>query len=264
MKREIAALILFVIFAVVIGIFAMYFVSNHYSTATVDVDLIEDTDSEELLADGGSDNGEPLNEADDIDEALNDGTDCDDPYAVGWAKAWALYYGCACPREVICIEEALHNDEVHCIDFLKTLSSDELYELYAPFARVSGIMNERYHDGHYSWMSTPCIHCPDWRDAMRTALSSRTLAEHKYLILANMRIGQPSEYRNAVHTAFIEADMNWFERLRIINLMSLYYPEMEQRISGYLEDGVCIGDVFKLITGRDAYEVYCSDVCCVV
>ena len=118
MKRELAALILFIIFAVAIGIFAMHFASSPYATATLDVDetlsqetlnmyesLIENIDSEEFLANSALDINEALNEADNINEALiqpiNDRTDYDEPYAVGWSKAMALYYGCACPREIM-------------------------------------------------------------------------------------------------------------------------------------------------------------------
>ena len=94
-------------------------------------------------------------------------------------------------------------------------------------------------------------------------LSRFTVAEYKRLMLANWRRFWPGDNWLMIHYEIYLSDLTWLERVRILNLMSLY-PETEQKIVDYLEDGVCIGDVFKLITGRDAYEVHCSDVCCVI
>jgi len=168
------------------------------------------------------------------------------------AREQALHYGCSCPREYICIEDALLIDEIHCIEVLQTLSYDELHALFAPFARVIDIMNERYGvvdtgpRQSSRWIIQLCIHDPDGRAGMMHALSRETLAEFKGAMLTNFRGFWPSENWIAVINLLHESDLSPLERLRIINLMSLY-PETEQVILDYIEDGVCVGDVFELV-----------------
>ena len=169
------------------------------------------------------------------------------------AREQALHYGCSCPREYMCIEEALLIDEIHCIEFLQTLNYNELYALFAPFARVIDIMNERYgiaEPGHMEssrWMKQLCIHDPDGRAGMMHALSRETLAEFKGAMLTNFRGFWPSENWITVVTLLHKSDLIPLERVRIINLMSLY-PETEQVILDCIEDGVCVSDVFNLIS----------------
>ena len=294
MKKTIAVFILFVAFI------ATGCAHDHYLTADLNkassCETVDDTlgetlyettyeylieDSDYYIADCALDIYEALDNTSYINEAicelmtagcfqcefmLNELRRClctGDPASIGATKMSALDSGCACSRAIICIEEALHNHEVHCIDFLETLSNEELRELYAPFARIADIINERYGCKHHSWMNAPCVHDSDGRDVIMSTLSTNTLAMNKRLIFVNMRGSRLSDNWTRVLYETWQTDLSYLARVRIFNLMSLR-PEAEQKMVDYLDDGVCIGDVFKLITGRDAYEVYCIDVCCVM